>query len=285
MKNLILLAMVILCLLPWFVFGIETPSASVDTQLSETKVNSVDNAEMVLIPTGKFLMGISEKQLAEILKANPELKRDIFACEMPQRNLDMNAYYIYKNEVTVAQYRTFCDKTNRKMPTEPSWKWQDNHPMVNVSWNDAKAYADWAEVSLPTEAQWEKAARGEDARIFPWGNVWDAKKCCNPLGANCPEKGTSPVGNFPAGASPFGVNDMTGNAWEWCADWYSDDYYKTATPKNPMGPLSGSWRVLRGGSWRSSNTIYFRTTDRGYAGPVMKISYIGFRCAINLPVK
>ncbi len=279
MLFIILLAIAVTCIitgrLSW---AIDTPSTA--QLLPSVKVNQKDNADMVLIPAGKFLMGTSYQQLTTILKANPSLKRELFANEVPQRKVDIDAFYIYKNEVTVAQYRVFCEKTNRKMPTEPPWKWQDNHPMVNVSWKDACAYAEWAGVLLPTEAQWEKAARGTDGNTYPWGPTWDCAKCSNPMGTSAPIKGTSPVGSFPAGASPYGVMDMSGNAWEWCADWYGESYYKTAISKNPTGPATGSFRVLRGGSWRSDNSRYLRTVDRGFAGPVLKISYIGFRCAV-----
>lgn len=275
MNKMLFIAIFMIFTSSYSIWAIDAPTV--------TKFNLKDGAEMVLIPAGKFLMGTSEKQLMAWLKVNPNYKRDIFANEMPQRSIDIDAFYMYKTEVTVAQYRKFCEATNRSMPLEPAWKWQDNHPMVNVSWRDANAYCVWAGAVLPTEAQWEKAARGTDGRAYPWGPIWDTSKCKNPLGSDSTEKGTAPVGSYLAGASPYGVMDMSGNAWEWCADWYSESYYKIASSKNPTGPMSGNFRVLRGGSWRSDNSRYLRAVDRGFCGPVLKISYIGFRCAV--PVK
>ncbi len=279
MIKITLIALLSASLLVCPIFAMGPPSNTLASQLPSAKVNTKDNAEMVLIPAGKFQMGTSIKQLATLLKSNPSSKREWYISELTDKKVDIDAFYMYKNEVTVAQYRKFCDDTHRSMPTEPPWKWQDNHPIVNVNWNDAKAYADWAGATLPTEAQWEKAARGTDGRAFPWGSKWDTTKCCNPIGKENPEKSTSQVGSYPAGASPYGVMDMAGNVWEWCADWYDEGYYKISPLKNPTGPVSGSFRVLRGGSWRSDNPRYLRAIDRGYCGPVLKISYIGFRCA------
>ncbi|MEI6519693.1 MAG: bifunctional serine/threonine-protein kinase/formylglycine-generating enzyme family protein [bacterium] len=236
------------------------------------KTNPNDGAEMILIPMGEFLMG-SAKTDKNALKA-----------EMPQREVNLDAYYIYKTEVTVAQYRKFCTATGRKMPNAPDWGWQNNHPIVNVNWNDAKAYADWAGVALPTEAQWEKAARGTDGRIYPWGNEWDNSKLqCSKVKWGDAGK-TAPVGSFSTGASPYGVMDMTGNVWEWCADWYGADYYKNAPTKNP-DPVTGGclvlWggsRVLRGGSWGNYGGSDFRGAYRYNYYPYGGGNIIGFRC-------
>jgi len=160
------------------------------------------------------------------------------------------------------------------MPSKPKWGWIDNHPIVNVSWNDAKAYADWAGVVLPTEAQWEKAARGTDGRIYPWDNEWDAIKCVNFTNS---KSGTKPVGSILSGSSPYECLDMAGNVWEWCGDWYGADYYKNAPAKNPTGPVTGEnrVRVLRGGSW------YYGDYGPGY---YYGGNYgIGFRCASPVP--
>ena len=170
----------------------------------EAGINPKDGAEMVWVPAGEFLMGSTDD----------EGVRD----ERPQRKVYLDGYWMYKTEVTVAQYRKFCEATNREMPEAPEWGWKEDHPVVNVSWHDAVDYAKWAGASLPTEAQWEKAARGTDGRVFPWGNEWDAGACANSVSWSL--KGTKPVGSCPAGASPYGCVDMAGNAWEWCADWY-----------------------------------------------------------------
>ncbi len=236
------------------------------TQLPKIKVNPKDSAEIIYIPAGDFLMGSTDAD------------KDANDNEKPQRKVYLDAYYIYKTEVTVAQYRKFCAATVRKMPNAPAWGWKENHPVVNVSWNDAKAYADWAGVVLPTEAQWEKAARGTDGRIYPWGNDWDKKKCANYANSG---EGTQPIGGFPMGASPYGVLDMAGNAWEWCGDRYGETYYKTALAKNPTGPVTGNYRVLRGGSWIDGNDYVCRGAYRSIIGyfPYCYDGYIGFRCA------
>ncbi len=233
-----------------------------------TKTNPKDGAEMILIPAGDFLMGSTDAD---------KLADDR---EKPQHKVYLDAYYMYKTEVTVAQYRKFCTATDRKMPNAPDWGWQDTHPIVNVTWNDAKAYADWAGAILPTEAQWEKAARGGDGRIYPWGNTWDATKCANRenSGNGNTTRGTHPVGSFPTGASPYGVMDMAGNAWEWCADWYGAGYYKNSPLKNPIGPATGECRVMRGGSWFNSYGIC-RGALRTDGDPGDNDDGFGFRCA------
>jgi formylglycine-generating enzyme required for sulfatase activity len=187
---------------------------------------------------------------------------------------------MYKNLVTVAQYRGFCQATGRSMPDAPPWGWHDDHPIVNVSWDDAKAYAKWAGVSLPTEAQWEKAARGTDGREYPWGNDWDASKCRCSKTQFGDAGSTSPVGSYPAGGSPYGCLDMAGNVCEWCADRYGQDYYASSPARNPTGPESGDRRVLRGGSWNDYNATLFRSAFRNYINPSRGIQLLfGFRCA------
>ena len=175
-----------------------------------------------------------------------------------------------KYPVTVAQYRKFCEATDRKMPNAPDWGWQDSHPIVNVTWDDATAFAEWVGASLPTETQWEKAARGTDGREYPWGDTWDASKCANGVGHYTSPQ---PVGSYASGASPYGCMDMAGNVWEWCADLYEG---------------MGHFRVLRGGGWRygSSHHIYtyfydfnYRCACRDYNYPYNSNYDLGFRVA------
>ena len=226
-------------------------------------VNPKDGAEMVWVPAGEFLMG----------STGDEVNWD----ERPQRNVYLDGYWIYKTEVTVAQYRKFCEATNREMPEAPEWGWKEDHPVVDVSWQDAADYAEWAGASLPTEAQWEKAARGTDGRKFPWGNEWDGGRCANSVSGRL--KGTKPVGSYPSGASPYGCLDMAGNVWEWCAGWYDEDYYRKAPSNNPPGPASGSHRVLRGGSWYYAHDGYFRCARRCRYAPGRRYGSYGFRCS------
>jgi len=190
------------------------------------------------------------------------------------------------NDVTVAQFRKFCTATGREMPALSPWLkgLPDYHPVENVTWDDAKAYADWAHAALPTEAQWEKAARGTDGRLFPWGNKWDAAKCCNGVGKNRAWH-TSPVASYPSGASPYGCLDMAGNVWQWCADCYDRNYYQHSPSRNPTGPKPGNERVLRGGSWDYSHPSFFCTTSRFSAATKFRSSNyngIGFRCVWNV---
>jgi len=242
------------------------------------KINAKDGAAMVWIPAGEFLMGSTEAQIAALLKVHPDWQEAWFSIEKPQHTVKLDGFWMYKNDVTVAQYKKFCAATARKMPSAPVWGWIDEHPVVNVSWDDAAAYSAWAGAALPTEAQWEKAARGTDGRIYPWGNVWDADKCNNWFAKNSPHK-TSPVGSYPAGISPYGCLDMAGNVWQWCADWYGVDYYATSPKHNPTGPTTGTARVLRGGGWRHVNTSLSRAAVRIFGVPTFQCGDFGFRCA------
>lgn len=242
-------------------------------QRGDTWTNPRDGAEMVYIPAGDFIMGSNNND-----------------DEKPQHRVQLDSYWMYRHEVTVAQYRKFCQATGTSMPPAPSGGLQDKHPIVNVSWNDALAYCDWAGVELPTEAQWEGAARGTDGRTWPWGNKWDAKKCNTE--ENGPES-TTPVGAYPEGVSPYGCLDMAGNVWEWCADWYAPNYYlsrrqarqggggKNAPQRNPSGPSTGQYRVLRGGGW-FSNSGNARCANRDSLTPDFVVNFIGFRCARTL---
>jgi iron(II)-dependent oxidoreductase len=239
-------------------------------------IREKDGAEMILIPAGEFLMGTSEYQIIELLRQFPDWKREWFADEQPQHRVYLDDFYIDKYPVTNAQFEQFVKATGYK--AEGDWrkyykKGKEKHSVVCVSWNDASAYCKWAGKRLPTEAEWEKAARGTDGRIWPWGNVWDKSKC------NSREGGpgtTTLVGSYPAGASPYGVMDMAGNVWEWCADWYDKDYYAHSPQRNPQGPSSGNWRVVRGGSWVVS-PIDARAAARDGVVPDSRYLNDGFR--------
>ena len=209
-----------------------------------TKINPKDGAEMVYVPPGPFLMG------------------DDDITDNPRHTVMLSGYYIYKNDVTVAMYRKFCRWTGRAVPSIPTWGWKEDNPMVDVAWDDAKAYCDWAGVHLPTEAQWEKAARGTDGRFFPWGNDWDTSRLrCSKN--NVGDAGsTAPAGSTPSGASPCGALDMAGNVWNWCADWYDENYWKNANGTDPTGPRFASLRVVRGGSWGDFDNKDFRSAFR-----------------------
>ncbi|MGO8670530.1 MAG: formylglycine-generating enzyme family protein, partial [Capsulimonadaceae bacterium] len=243
------------------------PDASaVPTPPASTKMNPVDGAEMVYIPEGEFTMG----------NVHPPVGH---GDEAPAHKVMLDGYYIYKNLVTVAMYKKFCDAMHRPMPDPPSWGWDDtSYPIVNVSWDDAKDYCRWAGTSLPTEAQWEKAARGGDARTYPWGDSWNPENCRYLRSYSDPNKGPSEVGSFSAGASPYGVMDMAGNVWEWCEDWYDDLYYAHSPERNPTGAASGMDHSLRGGSWHEIDTNEFRCTTRFHDAPGGGNFMYGFRC-------
>lgn len=209
------------------------------------KVNPKDGKEMLLIPAGEFLMGSSDAD------------KDAQPNEKPQHTVYLDAFYISRYPVTNAEYKKF--KSDWKIPNG-----KENHPVVNVNWNDAAAYCKWlseqavdretgkqVKFRLPTEAEWEKAASWDDAksikRVYPWSDVFDKNKC------NSSEAGigdTTPVGKYsPQGDSFYGVSDMAGNVWEWCADWFDENYYKSAPRENPRNDSPGQYRVLRGGSF------------------------------------
>jgi serine/threonine protein kinase/formylglycine-generating enzyme required for sulfatase activity len=240
------------------------------------RVHFSQEPEMVCIPAGGFARGSQE----EDKRAAPS--------EKPQRSIYLSEYWIGKYPVTNAQYAAFVEAAGHRSPDH--WKegrlpqGEENHPVVNVSWWDALAYCRWlADVTgkpyrLPTEAQWEKAARGADGRIYPWGNRWDSRTCNTHEGG---KRHTTPVGAYsPAGDSPYGCTDMAGNVLEWVADWYKDDYYaRSSATHDPYGPASGPSKVLRGGSW-SSGRENARCVTRLASSQKTTNFEVGFRCAM-----
>jgi len=248
-------------------------------------INPKDRAELEWIPGGEFLMG------------NAEVDKNPLADNKPAHRITVNGFRMYKYAVTVRMYRAFCAATERQMPLAPDWGWHDDHPMVNVSWNDANAYAEWAGAGLPTEAEWERAARGGDDRKYVWGNAWPPPRgTCNCADEKCHQiyqtgkfltgysdgfAFTSPVDSF--APNPYRLYDMVGNVWQWCADWYDDNYYTTAIATNPRGPNKGTGRVLRGGSWSSGDQQELRVTHREWDDPEHISNCTGFRCVVRQP--
>ena len=249
----------------------------------QPSANPKDAAALVWVPAGNFTMGSSEGEIRQLLARNVSWKWEKLEPEKPQHRVSLDGYYLYKSPVTVKQYLLFCSETGHIAPQAPDdnsdWKNQDL-PIVNVSWKDAKAYSEWAGAALPTEAQWEKGARGTNLRQYPWGNVWDDKKCRNSNKQYGDAGGASAMDKHLAGASPYGALDMAGNVWEWCADWYSPEYYKSSVAHEPLGPSTGSDHVMKGGSWCDTEPYYFRCAFRYGAHDSKLYVPIGFRCVV-----
>ena len=196
--------------------------------------------------------------------------------ESPIHTVTLDAYWIMETEVTNALYRQ-CVADAACTPPQND-RWQDrafaDHPVTDVDWEQAVAYGEWVGGRLPTEAEWEKAARGSDERMFPWlGDVTDDDYL------NFNAQTTMAVGSFTPGASPFGLLDMAGNVEEWVIDWYDPDFYAESTVENPTGPMEGLFRVVRGGSF-TSNRGMVRTTARGRALPDSTYESVGFRVVL-----
>jgi formylglycine-generating enzyme required for sulfatase activity len=285
---------------------------------------------MVLIPEGPFLMGSTEEDINKLLELDRNVEASRFDVEVPQREVFMSAYLIDKSPVTNAEYRKFIESGGYKQRdfwSDAGWDYvqqskpldsdgvhsaidgEDDCPVVNVSWYEAEAFAKYAGKRLPAEAEWEKAARGTDGRIYPWGNEFDKTKL------NCAEskiEKPTPVTRFPDGISGYECFDMAGNVWEWTADWFDSEYYRSAPDRDPQGPVkaedkpffgrpedvgtsiyelepskAGSstlsdCKVLRGGSWNGGGVIHIRCANRDYDEPDYKNDTIGFRCAGSL---
>ncbi len=198
----------------------------------------------------------------------------------------LSSYWIDQYEVTNAQYRRCVAGGVCSSPRDPQAfddPQRGQHPVTNITWKQAYAYCQWLGRRLPTEAEWEKAARGTDGRRFPWGNNEEAiKSWTKERTMTSSRNGTSAIGSVAEAASPYGVYDLVGNAWEWVKDWYAEDYYAVAPRQDPQGPLRGSFRVLRGGDW-SQGPLELRASTRAwdemsYWGPTL-----GFRCAADVP--
>lgn len=286
------------------------------------RTRPADGMRMVYVPGGRFSMGIRSPGI--VLTGNlkdASLRLHVFRDQRPRHTVCLDPYWIDRTEVTVAMFRAFVDATGylttaerdgwgkpwRQGPKEEEWPrvagvdWQhpsgpesfaaDDHPVVQVSWEDAASYCAWVTSRLPTEAQWEFAARGGDDRRFPWGNHIDGTRL-NSCDAQCPVERwrsqdlddgypfTAPVGSYPSGASPYGALDMAGNVWEWVADWYEPDHYEHSSCWNPSGPASGSERVMRGGAWYDGECEAWTTTTVRYKNPPWdRYQDVGFRCA------
>ena len=265
---------------------------------------------MRYVPPGAFEMGNSEQG------DDAELGQDE---EKPKHTVTVSGFWVGKCEVTRGQYRKFMKAggyTNQDYWSPEGWAWlqdagrtepndwapdiewanppgsfkqTDDHPVVGINHFEAEAFCRWAGLRLPTEAEWEKAARwdGQHSRIYAWGDTWDATKCNDANDPLYPGGQTAPIGKYPGGASPCGALDMIGNVWEWCSDWRVVDYYASSPSTDPQGPPTSDLRVVKGGSWFGSNWVgadendRLRAALRGGFDPHNTSGQIGFRCAVT----
>lgn len=229
-------------------------------RLGSSWARPADGMVMMYVLAGEFQMGSEDG------------KRD----EKPVHTVYLDAFWIDRTEVTNGIYALcvqagICNKPGGSYFGNSQY---EDHPVAYVSWDDANTYCKWAEGRLPTEAEWEKAARGVNERPYPWGEGSDCT-LANFYGCIA---STTEVGSYEKGKSVFGIYDLAGNVWEWTADWHANWYYDNSPPLNPTGPETGSYRVIRGGSWRSSdNKIH--SSYRGWVTPTETGDDIGFRCA------
>lgn len=243
--------------------------------------DTIDN-EMVNVPAGEFTMGCDEDKDPVCEFAQDELKHTVY----------LNAFAIDKYEVTFRRYQKCIDKGECTLPATGGalnygWENTERFPVNGVTWYQAKQFCEFEKRRLPTEAEWEKAARGTDARTFPWGEKPPSCELAVIDTANAGELGcktgnTFNVGSKPNGASPYGALDMAGNLWEWTADWHDSAYYQVSPNYNPTGPASGLYKVARGGDFFTRKGYEVRTTSRFPYEPSDYSIAVGFRCAVSL---
>lgn len=247
----------------------------------ETVIRKIDGMEMVIIPAGEFQMGCDPEHNG----ANP-----CYPAQLPLHTVYLDSFYIDKFEVSNTQYKKCvkagdCDAPKNVQAFQGTlryrgnYPWLKDHPVNFVSWEDAQNYCSWAGGRLPTEAEWEKAARGTKARTYPWGDTEPESNQKESLASFNIARDVflireSAVGSYPAGASPYGVLDMAGNVQEWVNDWHSSSYYLESPYTNPQGPASGDDKVIRG---------YWTTSDRSPQKSDARYSSIGFRCVSPAP--
>ena len=274
-----------LLLLPFSLFlvscGDIDSASNKSSGLPPNKISLADSKEMALIPAGEFIMG-TNKTDPENTHQQIGAVKPLFLDQRPERQIKLDAYYIDKYEVTNKEYRVFVDATQYvDLPSLWSnWTYPDDladHPVTNITWSEAMAYALWAGKTLPTEAQWEKAARGSAGNIFPWGNEYIKGKAN--MGVEGSKK-TAPVGSHPDDVSPFGIFDMAGNVMEWTLDWYQP--YPGSNFKSKR--FGKKFKVLRGNGFQKGGHYFLDAYQflfyRTEADPNEFYDNVGFRCVL-----
>ncbi|MBI9043579.1 MAG: SUMF1/EgtB/PvdO family nonheme iron enzyme [Anaerolineaceae bacterium] len=238
-------------------------TATPEFRIGLTQVSPNDGMVLLAVPAGEFEMGSNE-----------------YNNEKPIHTVYLDDFWIDQTEVTNGMYEKCVQAGACFKPGGSAYEYSSysNHPVVHVDWQSAQDYCEWAGRRLPTEAEWEKAARGTDGRTYPWGEGIDSSL----LNYEWNVGDATEVGSYPEGASPYGALDMAGNVYEWVLDWYDRDYYSSSPSENPQGPSTGEYRVLRGGSW-NLNDFDSRSLYRNYGTLSREDSHIGFRCALSNP--
>ena len=256
-----------------------TPTSTSTPEPGSVLLREKDNMEMVYVPAGTFTMGLDGG----------------YFDAGPAHQVFLDAYWMDKFEVTNTQYQKcvsagvciepLVSKSFSRFDYYTDDKYK-NYPVIHVDWYQAKAYCEWVGGDLPTEAQWENAARGTDGRFYPWGNTTPSCRLANFDAVDGCVGDTSEVGSFPNGTSPYGVMDMAGNVWEWVMDWYDKYYYETSPSENPTGPEEGTYRVIRGQSWAGRETsisakVFMEMQNRRTKLPDYGDDVTGFRCVVS----
>jgi formylglycine-generating enzyme required for sulfatase activity len=289
---------------PWVAGLVAAICVGACERAPQPAITAADGSQMIYVPAGEFLMGGREEEFA----TRQQLTHFInYEAERPVHPVTMQGFYLDKHEITQSQYGRFLQAlaadSDRSMEhsDQPAGLGHEQHyveaallgerqPAVGLNWFDAYAYCRWARKRLPTEAEWEYAARGGNTtyRTYPWGDAapnaegrWRANFW--PAGGRALDgfHDTAPVGSFPDGASPFGIMDMAGNAEEWVQDWLDLRYYRGATPRaNPTGPATGTVKVIKGGS-QASDQLHIRIATRLFGDPSVSSPNLGVRCACD----
>jgi formylglycine-generating enzyme required for sulfatase activity len=296
--------------------------AFTQNNLGEIKLRRIDGMQMVFVPSGSFFMGSNDGQLNNAMEdcmkmySEKDCQRYLYNHEKPMHLVTLDKFWIDKTEVTNAQFCKFLNECGNKAENGTFWyepaagsrgikygfideiegkfipqNGFEDFPVIEVSWYGAVAYCKWIGVRLPTEAEWEYAARGPNAYIYPWGNDFNGK-CVNyrdssfifdnlgkDLNFNDGNPNWSFVGSYPSGASWCGALDMSGNIYEWVEDWWSATYYGSSPSKNPIGPESGTLKIGRGGSWYDPSWHVRSSYRKALSPSSARIHWIGFRCA------